>query len=99
MSTVKILPGFLAVLAVGAILWWVRVQPELTLEKRIPGRDVFFEYGDLFIHVIQYNVRISFGGGVRRQTFRYFILNMCFSVFLKSLETTQISFCCEIHSD
>ena len=41
------------------------------LAHPIPGRDFFFEYDGLFINVIQYNVRIFFGGGLRRNKFEY----------------------------
>ena len=46
----------------------------LHLSHPIPGRDLFFEYGGLFINVIQYNVRIFFCGGLRRQEIEHFIL-------------------------
>lgn len=40
MNPVKIVPGALTLMAVVALFWWARVEPELHLEKRVPGQDV-----------------------------------------------------------
>ena len=45
---------------------------EAPVDKRLPVTGLFFECGGLFINMIQFNVRIFFGAGLRRQTFKYF---------------------------
>ena len=47
----------------------------------IPGRDLVFEMGGLFIHRIQYNVRNFFCIGLRRQAIEYVMQQICFLCF------------------
>ena len=53
----------------------------LTPRVLLPGTGPFFEYGGLLIMVIQYNVTIFFGGGLRRQTIEYFSPKLFFLCF------------------
>ena len=45
-----------------------------TVRVRLLGMGPFFEYGGFFISIIQLNVRIFFGAGLRRHKFEYFRL-------------------------
>ena len=52
--------------------------------------------GPLFINEIQYNIRILFCGGLRRQTFEYVTQNMCLFVCLRSRDVQNNLVCIKI---